>query len=312
MDLLLVFAVAGILSGCDTDVPTLKKKAEGMVAQVKIILFGEPDPAPTPEHDVPREIKKEMDPGQDPAKVKGELAKENQELLAEMMRVVFDLTDIQDKADFGERSATLNQGASLEGIYQGLISGPKYRGLEGQSRGATPEALKAFALELAEIRIDMKNPTVYVDGDARKPVAIDFPDENAADHAGNSAQSSASQEEGAEKPAPTRESIAADLSRMFVGASPFTLKRILCDEALKRIDELRDATGKVNSEDVANWFAKSAVRLSGKGVDYGLPERNSAEFDFHYAWAKRMAMDRIKWEVLNRYHRYLNSFSHPK
>ena len=67
-------------------------------------------------------------------------AKENSELLQEVMRVVFN-REPRDRAEFGTLLDTLNQGASIEGIYNGFTHSSDYRKIEVGNPGAKPDAL---------------------------------------------------------------------------------------------------------------------------------------------------------------------------
>ena len=256
--------------------------------------------AKTAESPLPTDMKSEMNSAtdaQDPSKKPGELAKANQELLSEMIRVVFNRDEILEEDGYPGLVQALNQGASLEGIYRGIVFGSHYRGLEGKAQGASPEMLRAFAEELSEVQDSMKSPTVFNADEAKGAPVIEFPD-------------------GSEpsKPA-TAPTASVELKRvekaeriknylvLFIGASDFTLKRVLGEEVLRRFDE-----SKSDPADAAQWYAGFVVRMASKKVDFGLELRNRADLDFHVRFAKQMAMDRVKWEALNRVHRYLNAF----
>ncbi len=233
----------------------------------------------------------------------GGLAKENQELLAEMLRVVFDREDSEDQADFEALSRTLNQGASLEGIYRGIIMGSRYRALESSSQAATPSVLKVFASEMAELQDGMREPTRFDPEIARQAPRIDFPEDvpSASSTASKAARKDPAQEAS---PSPRLEKAAnfRELLGIFVGASPYTLKRVLGEEALKRFEEAGE-----DPSAIPLWYAGLVVRLSSANVDFGLDLRRKPDFEFHRNFAKRIAIDRVKWEVLNRYHRLLNA-----
>jgi hypothetical protein len=233
--------------------------------------------------------------GADREKHLQELAKANSELLGEMVRVVFNQEKVEDQVDFAGLVQSLNQGASLEGVYRGLVMGARYRGLESKSQGASPAEVKVFAVEMSELQMIMRNPTRFT-MDSKKVPEIEYPDEE-----GGSFRPSASS--GAEEVEVKREkgAIQQDLIRKFVGASLFTLKRTLGEEALRKFDESKE-----DPAGIAQWYAALAVRLVQQGVDGGLQLRNSADFRLHSEFAGRMSQDRVRWEVLNRYHRYLN------
>ena len=88
----------------------------------------------------------------------------------------------------------------------------------------------------------------------------------------------------------------------FAGASFFTLKRVMGDEALKLV-----AARASTPEQLALWYSKWAVQMTGLGIDFGLVLRNSKDENFHYKWALSISPDRVKWEVLNRVHRVLKA-----
>jgi hypothetical protein len=222
------------------------------------------------------------------------MSKQNSEILSEMFRVVFNQEAVDDKTDFSGLLQSLNQGASLEGIYRGIIAGSRYRALESKGQAASPDELKAFASEMAELQDIMRSPTEFSIVDAKKAPEIVFPDGNIPVIA-----SPSSQEVKKKLDKPTR---VQELVRIFIGASSFTLKRTLGEEALRKFDEDKSDPGVV-----AHWYAKLVVRLATSKVDFGLELRNSADFDFHFKFAQKIAIDRVKWEVLNRYHRYLNA-----
>jgi hypothetical protein len=251
---------------------------------------------------LPNEVKDEMNKastGDAPKLSAGELAKENSEILAEMMKVIFDEKDIDNKTDFGNLVHTLNQGASLEGIYRGIVMGSRYRALETKAQAASPAELKAFAVEMAELQDSMKNPSVFTSDDAKKAPSIEFPDGS-----GVSDPMVPSAHEGSQEVTKKRDKteVRNELLEIFIGASGYTLKRTMGDEALKKIDEVKSDPG-----DLGNWYAKFVLRMCDAHVDFGLELRNKPDFDLHFKFAEKMAIDRVKWEVLNRYHRYLNA-----
>ncbi len=229
----------------------------------------------------------------------GGLARENQELLAEMIRVVFDREESEDQADFEALARTLNQGASLEGIYRGLIMGSRYRALESNSQAAAPRVLKVFAIELSELQEGMREPTRFDPEQARQVPRIDFPEDVVP--GGPKAQFVATPDPASLKRPDKNENL-KQILKIFIGASPYTLKRILGEEALRKFDEAGE-----DPSVIPLWYAGLSVRLSSSNVDFGLELRGKPDFEFHKNFARRIALDRVKWEVLNRYHRYLNA-----
>jgi hypothetical protein len=92
--------------------------------------------------------------------------------------------------------------------------------------------------------------------------------------------------------------------KVFVGASIFTLKRVLCDEAMKVI-----ASKNQYREKLGIWYSKWVGHMAQYHIDFGIGLRNQSDEDFHYQWAMKTSDDRIIWEVLNRLHRLLNEFN---
>ena len=245
---------------------------------------------------LPAEVKDEVNSIQDSEKVAtaGEMAKENSELLSEMMKVIFDQEEVDSKSDFGTLAHTLNQGASLEGIYRGIIMGSRYRAMESKNQAASPTQLKAFAVELSELQDTMKNPSRFEVEEAKKAPSIEYPDGSAPlAHSFDGTQEVKIKRDKAE--------VRNELVSIFIGALGYTLKRTLGEEALKKIDEMKSDSG-----ELAQWYAHFVLRMCDTKVDFGLELRNKPDFDFHFKFAQKMALDRVRWEVLNRYHRYLN------
>ncbi len=217
--------------------------------------------------------------------------KANSEIIAEMIKVTFNEKEIVDQSLFLSLVSSLNQGASLEGVYRGLVMGSHYRVVESKSQAATPDAIKFFASEMAELQSGMKNPTRFIKDTAKQIPNIEYPE----------GISENSNEEIQVPVKMNKSQIAEELLQDFIGATPFTLKRVMAEEILKKFDEMKDSAA-----DMAQWYAGLVVHLSGAHTDYGLPQRNSSDFDFHSRFAKTMSIDRVKWEMLNRYHRIIN------
>ncbi len=280
-----------LITGCDPEAELMS-----LVKEIKAKIHSATEPP------LPNEVKTEMATAESvekaPPVTAGELAKEHAELLSEMLKVIFDETEIENKNYFGELTRTLNQGASLEGIYRGIIMDSRYRALESKSQAAPPLELKAFAIEMAEIQDTMKNPTIFEAEESKKAPSIDYPD-GSDTVTGHTSQTVNKKKDKAV--------VREELLQMFIGASSFTLKRLLGDEALKKIDEMKDDTG-----ELAQWYAKLVIRLAQSKIDFGLELRNKPDFDLHFRFAQRMSLDRVRWEVLNRYHRYLNFTSKQK
>ena len=267
--------------------------------------------------------------------------KANAEILTEMFQVVFQQKEIEDQTLFASLVSTLDQGASLEGIYRGLVMGSRYRVLESKARAASPESIKFFASEMGELQPGMRSPTTFTKDTAKLFPTIDFPEgvESAGGQGAGTGQGSDGEGKVVEalgkdgpdsltfgddskpaaniKPSPTsaphiahdqskksQKEIVDEMMQDFIGATPFTLKRVLCEEVMEKMDEIKGSPG-----ELAQWYATFVVRMAATGVDFGLAQRNSVDFDFHFRFAKIISFDRLKWEVLNRYQRVLNQLN---
>jgi hypothetical protein len=138
---------------------------------------------------------------------------------------------------------------------------------------------------------------VFESDSAKKAPSIDFPDGKTEIVVAPEAHEGSQEVEKKKDKALRRD----EILQTFIGASGFTLKRTLCNEALNKFDEMKDDRG-----DLAQWYGHFVQRMAESKVDFGLPLRNDPNFDFHFKFAQTMSLDRVKWEVLNRYHRYLN------
>ena len=84
-------------------------------------------------------------------------AKANAEIFHEMFTVVF-MREPKDRAEFGNWVDTLNQGASLEGVYNGLTHSEDYRRLEKVSPKAPEKLVKAFRREIGLLEAELPVP----------------------------------------------------------------------------------------------------------------------------------------------------------
>lgn len=223
------------------------------------------------------------------------LSKMNSELLREVYLTVL-LQDSPDRAEFGSLVDTLNQGASFEGVYNGFTHSARYREYEMRKKGASAAALRVFSEELAILELELPEPTQFDETSAQPLRRPDFP-------TGEERPSFDAPMRAAPSPkAPDPKALAELYARQFVGASIFTLKRVIGDEVFKVM-----ATKREYREKLALWYARWVVRVANeRRVDYGLPLRNLADEKFHYKWALDASVDRIQWEILNRLHRILN------
>ena len=217
-----------------------------------------------------------------------------------MFQVTFNKKEIEDPSQFSGFLSSLNQGASLEGIYRGLVMGARYRVTESNAKAASPAAIKFFASEMSELQNGMKNPTVFSKDTAKLFPTIEYP-EGTNDSIPDKLTFGDTKEGEKDAAKKDKNQLTAEMLQDFIGATPYTLKRVLAEEALKKMDEMKDSPA-----DLAQWYAGLVVHLSAANTDFGLPQRNSSDFDFHFRFARTMSIDRVKWEVLNRYHRIIN------
>lgn len=230
-------------------------------------------------------------------------SKRNAEIFHELFRVVM-MVEPKDRGDFGDWVDTLNQGASLEGVYNGLIYSANYKKLEVLENGASPFALRAFGEELAFLEKEMPEPTRFERKFASVGTEPVFPAPSPSSlPAVPLTELEAGRAGGVTSLSPQDLArLSADYSHQFVGSSLFTLKRVLGEEALKVFTSKMDYR-----EKVALWFSKWVPHTVQRGIDFGILLRNNPDEAFHYKWAVENSEDQVKWEVLNRLHRILNA-----
>lgn len=185
----------------------------------------------------------------------------NAQLLHEMFRIVL-LREPLSETEFMNYLNPLSQGGSLEGLYNGFVHTDRYFETEKHTPPSTPKALKVFSEQLTSLEQELPKPT---DFEITGPPS------------------------------------AKKYEKKFQGASIFTLKRVLGDEAL------RVAEAKTDRDAFATWYAHWTVELIDLGVGFGTPLRDKADFEFHRNWALKASRDRAYWELLNRVHRLLNA-----
>ncbi len=196
----------------------------------------------------------------------------NKEILEEMVVVVLQ-KEPQEWSSLSSFLEALDQGASYEEVYRGMIRSPEYQRLEQESGGASVEALKVFSALLSELEKQLPAPT---------------PMDTLLQAAQVSKETSQSTE-------------VKDLSSAFVGVPLFTLKKIIGEEALKVI-----AAQSEYREKLALWYSKWAIQMAKRSVDFGFEVRNNQNEAFYYRWALAQSRDLLQWEILNRFHRLLN------
>lgn len=292
-------AFAGAISGCDVVSPgQLLDRLNQEWNALMIVLRG--GQSPLAKHPEPKASTHSLAPSEAAAK-----AKENSELLQEMFRDVFN-RDPQDRGEFGTLLDTLNQGASLKGIYNGLTHSSNYRTMETANPGATPDALIFFSGELAHTEALLSAPTEFGQNAAQPLSAPVQPEDTGTGEVQYGGSPSPSPSASGSSSATADPQVVDRLERKymtdFADASIFTMKRVLSDEMLRLVDEKgRDP------KQLQAWYGEWVVRMAGKGVDFGVPLRNKPDLVFHTQWAATADSDHLKWEVLNRIHRVLNA-----
>jgi len=223
----------------------------------------------------------------------------HQELVAEVYRVVFfkDPSQVQ----LLDWVNALDQGASLEGLYNGFTHSSEYRDLETQAKPASLEVLKRFNVILTELEKELPIPTIFDATWARPLKMILPPGPQDAQNEGDEPAALPLSDGGLSQRA-VREKGIQDFTKIFEGASLFTLKRVLGDEALKVV-----AIEKQDRQKLASWYSKWVLQMVIWKTDFGLELRNRSDESFHYRWVLGASEDRVKWEILNRIHRVLNA-----
>jgi hypothetical protein len=225
------------------------------------------------------------------------------ELLAEMIRVIFFEESEMDSRFYHSWLEALEQGASYEGTYRGLVYSARYRALEDQGKPATPVALNTFVEEMVIFQKELPNPTLFNSQSAiPQPVlsleqfeaSLDEPEHEVEFvRFGNGIQKN-----------PERSK--AELKQIFQQSSIYVLKRILGAEALKVIDHL-EAQKEVDFSALHRWYSEWVVSILKEGIIFDPLLRNDKSVEFHYAWARSVKSDQLRWEVLSRLHQILNA-----
>jgi len=229
----------------------------------------------------------------------------NQKILDEMVRVVF-LREPLSSKEFAGLLDVLNQGASFEGVYNGLVHSVEYRQLEEKGKPVLPATLSRFSEEwtLLQIEIPPQERTVLSDLLALPLAPIESPQE------GDSSDTSGASDSKGAPPAPEpsyaskddeRRSIQRKTEETFLRSNVLTMKRVIGSEVFKVFNTKRS-----DRNQLADWYAKWCSRTSELGVDFSYPQRNDSDVDFHREWAWNASTDRLQWEVLYRLHRLLN------
>jgi hypothetical protein len=255
-----------------------------------------------------------------PSDQAGELSLErrNSEILQEIYRVVW-VVDPPSPSEFGTWLNSINQGASFEGVYNAFTHSTVQRRLESDPKSsASPAALGAFAAQLARLLLEMPEVPEFTARDARPLATIDPLEESVAEDESRKDGLKPGPKTrlmefaplaggaGRDPVPPTRPSfevLSSKLASAFNGASVFTLKRVLGDWALKVMARLREES----PERLWSWYVDFAIEGAALKVDFGLRLRSDTDRSFHRSWAEKAGEDLIRWEVLNRLHRILNT-----
>jgi hypothetical protein len=300
--------IALSLSGCELD-SSLTRLSQEWEA-LKIVLAGGSSPlAKRPE---PQTNQRKLPPS-----LAAERAKRNAEMLEEVLSVVYSRKP-SNRGEFGSLVDTLNQGASIEGLYNGFTHSSDYRKLEVADPGSTPAALKVFVQELAYAEVELSAVTEFGPA-ANQPLGMPVQPTGEVDSGNGDANvvdfSHSPTPAGVVSPSaslavakPSVEELKAKYLSEFSGASIFTLKRVLGDEMLKLVDE-KGFENDHASKALQAWYGPWVMHMASYNVDFGLPLRNRADAVFHSQWAAAADSDSLKWEVLNRVHRVLNSYN---
>ncbi|MBI4924654.1 MAG: hypothetical protein HY843_01905 [Bdellovibrio sp.] len=209
-------------------------------------------------------------------------------LLKEIYFVIYqkELKNVQEFLDYQN---ILMQGASLEGVYNGLTHSSRFRKLEVEHKTTKAIVVKIFADELWNLENELSVKTVF-----NKTHAL--PLARPIDPALFSGTENELQFE--EKTSPQTKT---EYFKLFFNASIFTLKRVIGDEALKVI-----ASKENSKENLAAWYGRWTIKLTQYKVSFGCELRDTGSELFHRKWAQNVSVDILRWEVLNRLHRLLN------
>jgi hypothetical protein len=228
----------------------------------------------------------------------------NQKILNEMVKTVF-LRDPISPKEFSGLLDVLNQGASFEGVYNGLIHSTEYRQLEEKAKPALPGTLQKFAEEWTHLQLELPpEERAKLTAALALPIpAIESPQEGDADHA-------IATEGGVATPAPMpsyanredeRKAVQRAVEETFLRANAFTMKRVIGTEVFKVFSRK-----KTDRNVLADWYARFCVRIAERGIALDYPQREDEDPEFHREWAWNASTDRLQWEVLFRLHRVLN------
>ena len=232
------------------------------------------------------------------------MSAQNAQILQEMIRVTW-LRDPPSQAEFVAWVQALDEGASLEGVYNGLVHSAYYRKLEQLDEKPKPALQKRFLMEMIEL-VRSTGLTFSWQQFDREPQG-EFVGISNSTETTPSAQPLENVVSLSKSDFENKEAQAAFV-KFFEATGFHVMKRTLAKTALTAIDELQKQ-GKL-----AEWYAAWSAQQAASPVDFGIAERKNALVEFHLKWAKarlqsknlERGLDQIRWEVLNRLHRVLN------
>ncbi len=230
----------------------------------------------------------------------------NQEILKEMVRAVF-LREPASEQEFSGLLDVLNQGASFEGVYNGLVHSTEYRRLEDNAKPVLPATIQRFAEEMAILEMELPVADRALLNDALSkplPKIVELAEADGSD----AAQEVTAAPVAMASPTPSytsvdqeRAAVQKSIEETFLHANVFTMKRVIGSELFKVVAQKR-----ADRNRLADWYAQWCVRVAKLGVDFGYAQRSSEDLAFHTEWAWGASTDRLQWEMLLRIHRLLN------
>jgi len=234
-------------------------------------------------------VEKAFSPSQSIETKEGLQAQFNREILQEIYRVVL-LKEVIDPREFSQWANALNEGASIEGVYNGFTHSSFFRELEQSSLNTvTPEALRFFIYEVLQAQKQFPD-LIHFTEQSGEPLAKPLStDEMAEIHFSKKPDLNVSGEE--------------ELKKVFKKSSIFTLKRVLGDVFLLQAKKQSEVGL------FSRWYSENVFRLNQLGVDFGVSLRNKIDMQFHQSWVENHPYDLAIWEVLNRVHRVLNALN---
>ena len=192
----------------------------------------------------------------------------NRRFIKDIYREVF-ARSLHDKLIYENWMNVLTQGASVEGVYRGLVLSVEYQKME---KGRVPRAaLDFFAEEVVRLQYE-KFEKRYQNRTGKKLVPIEIIKLGKK-----------------------------ELMKQYAGAPLFSLKRVLGEAMLSRLSALQE-----DRDARSRWYAEIVSRWSNLGVEFNYVTRNSKNYKLHKDWAHWNSLGRIQWEILYRVHCIMN------